>query len=58
MAQQLGSNYYNTPFKFNGKELDEETCFYYYGAMYYDPKISIWLSVESDCADLQSVPTK
>ena len=46
MAQQLGSNYYNSPFKFNGKELDEETGFYYYGARYYDPKISIWLSMD------------
>ena len=46
MAQQLGSNYYNSPFKFNGKELDEETGFYYYGARYYDPKISLWLSVD------------
>lgn len=46
MAEQLGSNYYNSPFKFNGKELDEETGFYYYGARYYDPKISIWLSVD------------
>lgn len=46
MAQQLGSNYYNSPFKFNGKELDEETGFYYYVARYYDPKISIWLSVD------------
>ncbi len=46
MAQQLGSNYYNSPFKFNGKELDEETGFYYYGARYYDPRISIWASVD------------
>lgn len=46
MAQQLGSNYYNTPFKFNGKELDEETGFYYFSSRYYDPKISIWLSVD------------
>ncbi len=46
MAQQLGSNYYNSPYKFNGKELDEETGFYYYGARYYDPRISIWLSVD------------
>ena len=37
---------YRTPFKFNGKELDEETGLYYYGARYYDPKISIWLSVD------------
>ncbi len=38
MAEQLGSNYYNTPYKFNGKELDEETGLYYYGARYYDPQ--------------------
>ena len=46
MAEQLGSNYYNTPYKFNGKELDEETGLYYYGARYYDPRVSIWLSVD------------
>jgi len=46
MAQQLGSNYYNSPYKFNGKELDEETGFYYYGARYYDPRISIFQSVD------------
>src|SRR5690606_30116020 len=39
-------NSYNTPFKFNGKELDEETGNYYYGARYYNPKTSIWLSVD------------
>ncbi len=46
MAEQLGSNYYNTPYKFNGKELDDETGLYYYGARYYDPRVSIWLSVD------------
>ena len=46
MAEQLGSNYFNTPYKFNGKELDEETGLYYYGARYYDPRISMWLSVD------------
>ena len=46
MAQQLPDSYYRSPFKFNGKELDEETGLYYYGARYYDPKISIWLSVD------------
>ncbi len=39
-------NSYNTPFKFNGKELDEETGNYYYGARYYNPKWSSWLSVD------------
>ncbi len=39
-------NSYNTPYKFNSKELDEETGNYYYGARYYNPKWSIWLSVD------------
>lgn len=34
------------PYKFNGKEQDIETGLYYYGARYYDPKMSIWLSVD------------
>ncbi len=46
MAEQLPSTYYKTPYKFNGKELDDETGLYYYGARYYDPRISIWLSVD------------
>jgi RHS repeat-associated protein len=33
-------------YKFNGKELDESTGYYYYGARYYDPAISIFLSVD------------
>lgn len=36
----------NSPFKYNGKELDEETGNYYYGARYYDPKFSILISVD------------
>ncbi|WP_284653272.1 SpvB/TcaC N-terminal domain-containing protein [Flavobacterium terrisoli] len=39
-------NSHNSPYKFNGKELDEESGLYYYGARYYDPKISIWASVD------------
>jgi RHS repeat-associated protein len=47
MAEQKSiTEDYTTPYKFNGKELDEETGLYYYGARYYDPKISIWLSVD------------
>ena len=36
----------NSPYKFNAKELDEETGNYYYGARYYNPKWSVWLSVD------------
>jgi len=41
----------NSPYKFNGKELDEETGWYYYGARYYDPRISVWLSVDPPMVD-------
>ena len=46
MSEQLPSSYYKTPYKFNGKELDEDTGLYYFGARYYDPKVSIWYSVD------------
>jgi RHS repeat-associated protein len=36
----------NLPYKFNGKELDAETGYYYYGARYYNPKVSLWLNVD------------
>jgi RHS repeat-associated protein len=39
-------NSFSSPFKFNGKEHDEETGNYYYGARYYDPKLSIFISVD------------
>jgi len=36
----------NSPYKFNGKELDTETGLYYYSARYYDPRISLFISVD------------
>ncbi len=39
-------NSINSPFKYNGKEFDAETGNYYYGARYYDPKWSVWISVD------------
>ena len=49
-----------SPYKFNGrsalrdafrakrgkKELDEETGLYYYGARYYDPRLSMWFGTD------------
>jgi RHS repeat-associated protein len=35
-----------TPYRFTGKERDEETGLYYYGARYLDPKTSRWLSAD------------
>jgi RHS repeat-associated protein len=34
------------PYRFTGKERDEETGLYYYGARYLDPKTSRWLSAD------------
>jgi RHS repeat-associated protein len=42
---------WNTPYLFNGKELDEETGLYYYGARYYSSKESVWLSVDKPLID-------
>ncbi len=40
-------SYYNyTPYLFNGKEFDDDTRLYYYGARYYDPMTSVWQSVD------------
>ena len=34
------------PYKFNGKQFDEETGLYYYGARYKNPVASIWYGVD------------
>ena len=34
------------PYKFNGKQFDEETGLYYYGARYLNPMASIWYGVD------------
>ncbi len=46
---------WNTPYLFNAKELDEETGLYYYGARYYDPKTSVWISVDPLAEDFTGV---
>jgi RHS repeat-associated protein len=48
------SNTDRTPYLFNGKELDEETGLYYYGARYYDPRTSVWLAVDKLSDDAPS----
>ena len=37
---------WNTPYLFNAKEFDEETGLYYYGARYYESRLSLWMSVD------------
>lgn len=48
VENQFAKNYtsFSSRFRFNGKEWDDETGNFYYGARYYDPKISVWLSVD------------
>ena len=41
------NNVWNTPYLFNAKEFDEETGLYYYGARYYNPRLSIWISPDN-----------
>ena len=45
------NNTWNTPYLFNAKEFDEETGMYYYGARYYEPRLSLWMSVDPKAAD-------
>ena len=39
-------NDYSSQYMFNGKEQDQETGLYYYGARYYDPHTYQWLGVD------------
>ena len=40
------------PYKFNGKQFDEETGLYYYGARYMNPITSIWYGVDSRIGEM------
>lgn len=40
------SNTQRTPYLFTGKELDEETGLYYFGARYYDARTGVWQSAD------------
>lgn len=39
-------NSHNSPYKFNGKELDEESGYTYFGARYLDMRYSMWISTD------------
>ena len=50
--EEGGSHGGNLPgYKFTGKELDPETGLYYYGARYYDPVLSTWISTDPALID-------
>ena len=46
------------PYKFTGKEVDQETGLYYYGARYLDPKYSMWISTDPALGEYISVSKK
>ena len=46
MVEQQEPTAYVNPYRFNAKELDSETGLYYYGARYYNPRLSIWYGVD------------
>ena len=45
-VQQAANSDMRIPYRYTSKELDEETGLYYYGARYYDPRTSVWQSVD------------
>ena len=47
VSQHVGTGSFNSAYRFNAKEYDEETGNYYYGARYYEPKSSIWMGVDA-----------
>ncbi len=42
---------YSTKYRFTGKEVDEETEIYYFGARYFDPRISLWYGIDALAED-------
>jgi RHS repeat-associated protein len=44
LTEEHGS--WESPYRFNGKELDAETGLYYYGARYYEPQTAMWYGVD------------
>jgi len=50
---------FQTSYEFAGKELDQETQLYYFGARYYDPRTSVWQSPDPALPDnLAKLPEK
>ena len=43
------------PYKFNGKELDQETGLYYYGARYMNPRTSLWYGVDQYAIEFSNI---
>ncbi len=46
VEQKAASGSYSAVYRYTGQELDQETGLYYYGARYYDPRVSVFLGVD------------
>ncbi len=46
LSEQQNSTSYYSPFTFSAKEKDPETGYSYFGARYYSPELSVWLSFD------------
>lgn len=53
-VEETGGATAPTPYRFTGKELDEETGLYYFGARHYDPATGLWLSADPAMRDYAS----
>jgi RHS repeat-associated protein len=51
---QTHSSPYQTPYKFSGKEKDEESGYSYFGARYNNSEICIWISVDPELKPYES----
>ena len=45
-VEEVSDSFDKIPFRFTGKEFDEETNLYYYGARYMNPRTSRWMSAD------------
>ena len=46
LHQYKAQGTFDSPYRFNGKEFDQETGLAYYGARFYDNKLGVWMSVD------------
>ena len=46
MQEKASETATSMPYKFTSKELDPETGLYYFGARYYEPRLSLWTTVD------------
>ncbi|WP_410659208.1 SpvB/TcaC N-terminal domain-containing protein [Amycolatopsis sp. lyj-112] len=51
VQEHAGQSGTPTPYRYSGKEMDEETGLYNYGARYYNPRTQLWAGADPALAD-------